>query len=47
MEFTEKEKEILSMMFQHMDEWLAYFEVYDVFSRNDLWELAKKIGIWY
>jgi len=47
MEYTEKEKEILSIMFQHMYEWLRLFEPYGVFDASDLAKLAEKIGIDY
>lgn len=51
MEFTETEQKILELMFSNMDNILDMLDTYsldnDSFSRNDLFNLAEKLGINY
>lgn len=46
MEFTEKEKEILSLMFSNMENYIKVLGS-ENFNHNDLFQLAEKIGINY
>jgi hypothetical protein len=51
-ELSDKEKFILEILFKQFDEFLGYFyplgsSNYDYICRNDIFELAKKLGIDY
>jgi hypothetical protein len=44
--YTDEERELMSIMFRHMDDFLQHFDVYD-FDRSDLYNLSVKLGIDY
>ena len=44
--YTDEERELMSIMFRHMDDFLQHFDVYD-FDREDLLDLSAKLGIDY
>ncbi len=51
-ELTDKEKFILEILFRQFDEFLGYFyplgsSNYDYIHQNDIFELARKLGIDY
>ena len=51
-ELTDKEKFILEILFKQFDEFLGYFYPldnpnHDYICRNDIFELAQKLGIDY